>query len=768
MDIIYLTLCWVAGIVIANYLHISLPFGSIALGLTLIWAFIWPQERVGRGRLMLACVALFAWGGFRLQAAQPDQSPQHISHLNNRGWVRLVGIVDNDPEYGDTWTRVRLSVETVTWLARERPTEGTVLVWLPAHSDVAYGNRILVSGELRSPPRLDDYDYREKMARQGVHSTLNADRYRVLSTGRGSRIRDWLFDLNHQAQDFIEDALSEPQASLLTGILLGDDSGLSLEVKDAFNATGTSHIIAISGFNMTLIAGTLAAFLKRLTIARSWQVVIGLGVMAIYTMFVGGNGAVVRAAIMSGVLLTAPLIERRTYVPASLAFTALVMSIYDPWVLWDIGFQLSFASVLGMAMLTPSLDRALRGWLAQAYGNKTSERLGRWLSEPLVVSIAAQVFTLPLILHYFERLSPIAPFTNLLIVPVQALILFSGGIATIISFVIPALGAAIYQISWLFLTWTTTIVRQSANLSFASVELSLPAWIVLSLAGGALIMTILNARRPAWFRVQPGELLWSATMIIGLILLATLGQHTLHQPDGKLHIIYLDMGQSNSALIQTPNGAVILIDGGRYPSRLLTTLGDHLPDKIIDVLYITSDEEEDIAGLIDVVERYEIGVVITAVTTSDEPDYYALLNAMQQEGIPVLGAEAGERIETDDGVQLLNLHNLALRLEYGEAVFLFTNELPLSEEEHLLADVHLVQATVLQAADHAADKSNSQTWVDTVNPQIVVVHNDPSHWNPGAIGHVMSRFEGRQLYRTDEHGTIEIITDGDTLDIYTE
>ncbi len=772
MDIVYLTLCWIAGIIFAHQTDSNLPLGLVALGISLLWAVIWPHEQLGRWRLMLVGIALFGWGAFRLQEARPEQSLQHISRLNNRGWVRITGIIVEDPNYGDTSIQVKISVESVTWLGRERQAEGIVMVWLPTHSNVTYGDHLLAAGELRTPPRLDDYDYREKLAQQGIHSTMNPDQYRILVSEQGNPIRAAMINVKHQAQESIENALPEPQASLLSGILLGDDSGLSREVKEAFNATGTSHVIAISGFNMTLIAGLIAAWLRRLTTSKYWQVGLGISIIVIYTIFVGGNGAVVRAAIMSSVLITAPLVRRQTYVPASLAFTALIMSIYNPWVLWDIGFQLSFAAVLGMALLTPSLDRGLHTWLQHTYGTKIADRLSWWLSEPLVVSIAAQVFTLPLILYYFERLSPISPLTNFLIVPVQAIILFSGGAATLISFVAPGIGMGLYQIAWLFLTWTTTIVRQSANLSFASVELSLSQTTVLAMAGFVLTITILNAERPPWYRLRQWSmpaLLLGAT-IVGLIMLAALGQRILQQPDGRLHVTYLDMGQSNSALVQTPDGAVILIDGGRYPSRLLTMLDDRLPPhrRIIDVLYITNDAEEDIAGLIEVVERYEIGTVITTVSGSNESRYHALLDAIQNQDIYLQQAEDGSRIETSDEVQLVSLNRRALRLEYGEAVFLFTNELSSEDELELLERRHLVQATVLQAADHAADESNSQKWVDAVDPQVVIVHNDPSHWQPGAMGHVMARLEDRQLYRTDQHGTIEIVTDGETLDIFAE
>jgi competence protein ComEC len=780
MTIIYLTLAWVAGIVFAVQIDEKLPYGIAAIGVAV--ALIWFRAR-HQLALILSLALLFLLGGLRLEEARPINSPDHIVHLNSQGVVTIFGVVTEEPDERDTYTNLRVEVDEVQALGTTHATHGTVLVRFPAQSDVQYGDRVQATGTLLAPAVLDTFDYRDKLARQGIFSTMQPISSRIIGHDEGNWFRETLIDIKTRAQDLIEDALSEPQASLLSGVLLGDDKGLPFTVKDAFNATGTSHVIAISGFNMTLIAVMVSSLLKAMFKSGMTVVLISIGVMSIYTIFVGASGAVVRAAVMSGILITAEAMQRRTFVPASLAATAIIMSLLDPWVLWDIGFQLSFAAVLGMALLTPSLDRSFTAWMQHRLGDQTGTQVSKWLSEPLIVGLAAQVFTLPIILFYFGRLSLISPVVNLLIVPIQAFILFFGGAATLISFVLPSVGEIFYQTTWLFLSWTTEIVRRFAKLSIASTEVSITQWVFITFAGAALVLTILNATRPPWY-----DRWWQLTMqkpiyrrllqfipIIGLIVLSLLIPRILRQPDDKLHVTYLDMGQTNSALVQSPDGAVLLINGGRFPSRLLTALGDQLPPnyKQIDVLFITSDERDDIGGLVEVVKRYDIQAVMTGVQNSAEEDYFNLMGEIERRDIPVIQATDGWRIQTGDGVVAEILapnenEDVVIRLQYDEAIFLFTTSIALSEEESLVSNPSRVQATVLQAADQAADDSNSDAWVQTVNPQVVIVHNDPSSRELGAIGHVMARFDGRHVFRTDRHGTIEIITDGKTLEIQPE
>lgn len=780
MELIYLTIAYALGSLAAYTLTPQVPYGPLSLALALAFGLVWPYERRWL-RFPLACLVLFTLGAWRLSASQPDLTPNHIAHLNELESVTIEGVVVNEPDVRDTGITLQLQAETAHALGQDRMVTGKVLVNLPRDTDVAYGDRLVVMGDLREPPTIDGFDYRAWLARQDVLSYLRTDTVKVLGHDEGQAWRAWLLNTRQRAKLLIEDALPEPQASLLSGILLGDESGLAPQTKEDFNLTGTSHIIAISGFNMTILARIVAGILGTSTYqARRRGYFPSLAVIALYTLFVGASPSVLRAAIMSGVLITAPLVKRRTFAPASLSFAALVMALLNPWVWWDVGFQLSLAAVLGIALLTPSLDRALRTWLQRGIGETLAQSVGRWLSEPLVVSLTAQIFTLPLILHHFERLSLVALLVNALVVPVQAPILVFGGLATLVGLIWALPAYWFYQLAWLFLTWTTTIVGQFANWPLASVELGFPNGLLWSIGVMVLTTTILHAKRPSWFERfwQWPTLVRAALPVLGVILWALLMQRIIHRPDGQLHVWYLDMGQSNSALIRTPDGATILVDGGRYPSRLLAELGDKLPARTLDVLIVTSDSEDDIGALAEVAERYTIRTALFAFQNSNEPVYQDLLTVLGEQDTRLLLAADNWQFQTADGVLLEVLSPsfvenrpiaMVMRLTYRDAAFLFTNiALSPTDERLLMQEWGAIQATVYQAAGHAADETNSAAWIEAVNPQVVIVQVDAGHWEGGAIGHVMTLFEDTHLYRTDQHGTVELFTDGRALNIRTE
>ncbi len=781
MKLIYAMFVWMAGVGFQHTTDVDFPFGVVVVVSAFAFALVWMRE-VRWWRWLALGVLLFSLGAWRFSAVQGNTTDALVP-LQNQGTVSVEGVVVREPDTRDTVTLLRVEVDRVLWLGTWRERSGAVQMLVGAEDEINFGDRIVATGVLRPAAVLDTFNYGDYLARRGINSVMSPRDVNVIGSGEGSQWRGLLLSIKQRAELNIERNLPEPQASLLTGILLGDDNDMPPEVEDAFIATGTSHIIAISGFNMALIAGLISSTLGNL-LTRRW-LVFWLSVTLIlgYTVFVGAEPSVLRAAVMSSVLVLGQTIRQNTFVPASLAFVVLVMGMLDPWMLWDVGFQLSFAAVLGMMLLVEPMENFLQRTTQVAYGY----RVGRWLrvtlSEAFVVSLAAQIFVLPLILHYFGRLSVLSLLANLLIVPVQAFVLVIGGMATMIGVLWEPPGRVVFPAVWLPLSWTTFIVRELAEAPWALLDLRISSAVLGMGVIVGLGMTFLAATDPYRYRAflrQSGVWLAAGVVfIVALSLLATLWQRQVNQPDGRLHVTYLDAGLSNSVLIESPDGALFLIDGGPYPSRLLNAIGDRVPahKRTIDTLFISHDDDEDIGAIHTLAERYTIQTVITAVRDSREQRYVDLLSDLETEGTVILNADEGHRIQTSDGVLLEILApqrwegvegGLVVRLSYKDAVFLFTHELDTPQETQLLQDTYRIQATVLQVADHGRPGSNSQRWAATVGPQVAVLQNDPSHFQSEVVTQVIQNFGGAYLYRTDEHGHITISTNGTTLDIQTE
>ncbi len=778
MRIIYLTFGWVAGILIAAGLWGQAPLAWLLLALILALAVGLLHARRRWRWLLLAAVA------FTLGAARYSIVPltSRVAQYNGEWNVTLRGIVVAEPDVRDNRVDLRVEVEVITHDFINTFTSGLVLVQAPLDSTIHYGDRIAASGFLGTPFVGDTFSYQDYLARYGIFSIMPNAAVRLIGEDRANPVMDAIFDFKDRARRAIAQSLPEPDASLLMGILLGDARGLPPEVSDAFSAVGASHIIAISGFNMAILSGVVMGLLQRFRVRPRWAAVIGISTLVIYSVMVGASASVVRAAIMSSMLVIGAVIRRKSYVPASLAFVALLMSLANPLILWDVGFQLSFFATLGLALFATPFTQLFNNGLSHVLPRSSASRVGDFLAEPLVVSIAAQITTLPLIVLYFERLSLLSLVVNLLVLPVQAVLLILGLVATLIAFILPPLAQLLYWLDMLLLSWTIDVVRLFARLPFAEIQLQVePRWITLFytlLIGGALMV----AARPSWpmvlARYMRHRLVTTTLLVSGSGLALLMLILYLSRPDGKLHVWMLDMGPGNAILIQSPDGAHILIDGGRFPSRLLTALGDRLPfnDREIEMLILTQPDPDDFIALPRLLDRYQIGVALTNGSSDPRPEYQALL-AKLNEVTEVVAVTAGYGVELSDGVRLEVLYPmqtpaedarrdddaLTLRLTYGDISFLLPSDLSPSGQAQILQGQRWPLATVLQIPSQAQRDSLEPAFLQAVQPSAIMLQVDVSSRFGQPDEAALETLQTRPVFRTDRDGTVHFWTDGQTL-----
>ncbi|RME37982.1 MAG: ComEC family competence protein, partial [Thermoflexia bacterium] len=352
--------------------------------------------------------------------------------------------------------------------------QDTALVYLPRYPTFAYGDRLLVSGLLQTPPEFADFSYREYLARQGVFSLVR--RAQAIRVGQGTvnPLLALLLTFRQQAQAVIGRILHEPAASLLTGILLGVEGGIPKDVNEAFAATGTSHIVAISGFNIAIISGLFYQVFRRWLGPRRavWPSIVGV---VLYTLLVGASASVVRAAIMGILYLLGRRLGRPTYVPASLAAAAIGMTLWNPLVLWDVGFQLSFAATLGLVLYVDRLERGALRLLTLMASEEDARRALGFLSDALLVTLAAQIATLPLTLYYFRRLSLVSLLTNVLVLPAQPGVMVWGGLATLAGMLWLPLGEVLGWVAWRTDSLWPAVVVHVGNNALGVLSVNLPA-----------------------------------------------------------------------------------------------------------------------------------------------------------------------------------------------------------------------------------------------------------------------------------------------------
>ncbi len=782
-----LGVAWIVGIALARWLNLPWPVVAIASLPALSALFLYRHSPHVRTGAVLA-LALAA-GAFRLSFFQPTFDETHIAFYNDDNVpVKIIGRVVDEPDVRDDYINLRLRAESLQSGDTFRPVEGLVLVRAARYPERFYGDYLTVTGQLETPPIFDDFNYKDYLARFGIHSMMRRPQIELIESNQGNPFWTALLTFKVRASQTINRILAEPYASLLNGILLGIETGIPRALYEKFNLTGTSHVIVISGSNIALIAGIFLLLGQRVFGKRYAPPLAIVGVI-IYTFLVGADAAVSRAAVMGTVFVVGISVGRPSLAINSLFFSALILSLINPLILWDVGFQLSFMATLGLIVLVPPLERATFGLLKRHLKTEQVGLAMALLNELLIITLAAQIITGPLIVYHFGRLSIISLLTNLLILPVQPPIMIVGGLAALAGMLWLPLGQLAGWLVWLPLAWSVWVVELTARLPYASLDLGrFPFWLLV-LMYAAIAAGIWWANqpredevvRPRFALPEIGSLttrLWvgGAGVVALLVWLAVLAL-----PDGRLHVAFLDVGQGDAILITLPDGRQILLDGGPSVTELNWRLGQEMPfwDRTLEVVINTHPDSDHLGGLVSLLDRYRVEQVLVTDIEGTGELYQEWETELAEAQLAPTTGQAGMQLALGDGITATilnpgrtmagmdepNNRSIVLRLQCGQISFLLPGDIEQPVERKLVQTKVPLAATVLKSPHHGSNTSSSDTFLEAVNPQIVVI----SVGKDNGFGHpapeVLERYaeRGLTILRTDERGTIEFSTDGEKL-----
>lgn len=439
--LLWLGAAWLAGIWLgaAERVPALLLWGGLcsAAGVALLG---WYSPLVRRAAVLLV---LLAGGMLWYQRGVPTTTPQSVWLLAGTEQVYLLGYVAAAPRQSVYGQQVIVETSRARVVNREDDVHGRVLLRLPTYPAYHYGQRLLVRGTLAAPrpaSRPGAFDERDYLARQGIFAVMGSSRdsdaapeVLVVPGEAGNPVLRGLLGFRRLCNDLIIRAMPEPHASVTAGMLLGLQAAIPPDTYEAFRRTGVAHILVVSGWQMSLIAllvagqrsmaphGSTAPFGGRglagvLGLNAGGAFWLGMGCIWGYALLVGGSAAVLRAALMASMVLLAGAVGRQTSPWVLLMAACLVMTLVQPHVLWDVGFQLSLTATAGLLAFATPFTRWLVG------GRLGGLALPRWVAEVLGTTLAAQVAVLPVLLYHFGTLSVIAPIANLLIAPLVPVI----------------------------------------------------------------------------------------------------------------------------------------------------------------------------------------------------------------------------------------------------------------------------------------------------------------------------------------------------------
>ena len=406
-------------------------------------------------------LALFGFmlGWLRMSLAVHEVKPDQVDYYNGQK-IEVTGVISEVDIRRD---KAKYRIEA------EGDAEGSVLITLSKYPQYKYGDRLTVYGELQAPGIFEGFDYGAYLSRFGIYSVMYRPKVTFVDSGNGSFFWAGMSYLQSKFMERINRLFPEPHASFEAGLLVGARKGIPEDLMEKFNITGLTHIIAISGYNITIIIVFVMWMLGGLP--RMMGFGVAVGAIILFTLFVGASPAVVRASIMGILGLIALNYGRQNNIHLTILWSAALMVLWNPRILvYDVGFQLSFAAVMGLIYVAPHFER---------YSKRLPEVFA--IKEAIVMTLAAQVMALPIIVYNFERLSLIAPISNLLVAFAIPPAMLFGFVAVLLSFIFPTLALIPAYLAWGVLSYIIKIIEWTALVPYASVNLpGMTMWMMIT------------------------------------------------------------------------------------------------------------------------------------------------------------------------------------------------------------------------------------------------------------------------------------------------
>lgn len=487
---------FIGGVAFASF--VQLPFWLLGLffifGSALI--FFGTLYFSGRKRIVLAGFFFLAAiaGAFRF--GYNELSARAATLLIGES-ARLRGVIIDEPIRAPQSQRL---------IFQDEDSQARILITTRPYPQYNYGDIVESIGGVDRPENFsDDFDYAAYLAKDGIFYTMSFPQIEVVGHNGASPLTQNLFKLKSAFGERIQRAIPEPHSSFLAGLILGGRRSLPQSLSDELRITGTTHLVAVSGYNITIIADALLKTLMFLFVPFSWAFGLAIAGIVLFTILTGAAASVVRAAVMGILVLVARREGRQYRIRNALVFAAGLMIFYNPAILrFDTGFQLSFLAALGLVYGAPMVELAYepaKFRLLRLAGHVFNIRIRRVspndpkpkspIREALVSTLAAQLFVLPLLVWQFGQLSLISPFANVAVAPLIPATMFLGFLTGGLGFISDALGRIAGGAGWVFLNYELGAIHFFSQMPYAALAVrGLGIVVVLGLyvAIGAVIL----------------------------------------------------------------------------------------------------------------------------------------------------------------------------------------------------------------------------------------------------------------------------------------
>ena len=593
----------------------------------------------------------------------------------------------------------------------------------------------------------------------------------------------------------IDALVSAPESAILLGIVLGERGGIPPDLARAFATSGTTHLLAISGFNMTLVASAVAVGLSGRT-GPAVRAIAAVAAITLYSLLVGLSPSVLRAALMAGVAASGVISGRRAATANALCAAVVAMLVADPSAVDDVGLQLSALATAGLVIgQGPLADRMTR--------------LPTVLRAGIATTLAATLPTLPVVAGVFGRLSIVAVAANLVCVPLFPLLMLAGAATSLAGAVSLDLARPVALLAWAVAVVLRVAVETFASLPFAA--LSFPPGPLTGVLVAAIEVAVFVAARrtrvdlsaiaalpprvraiflPLGAIASPRR---GTSLSLGVmrsvaiprqamaallaIAIAPAAVVAAWPTSSGVRVVALDVGQGDAYLVEVA-GAFALIDGGPDPTRAIDELGATLApwQRRIDLVALTHAHTDHGAGLLAVLDRYDVGLAIEPQGLSASPLTDLWAAGLAKRGVPRRAMRAGQRLTlgeasieilAPDPDVLVDVPSLVLRIARGPFSILFTGDAVDAALGKLMEHPDRLRSRIYVPPHHGAETPFAGALRTAARPEAALISVGAGNRYGHPTPQTLAALAGIPTYRTDQDGTVEIALDGPGLVVRT-
>ncbi|MBI5476066.1 MAG: DNA internalization-related competence protein ComEC/Rec2 [Ignavibacteriales bacterium] len=787
--VVKVLLPFAAGITLSSYLSVSFEIlflitGLLLLLLTLAYCF----KYLNALRIILLMLLLVDFGIIKMKYDSEHLSKDDITNYLSIGKsVSVKGIIVELPKKSSQSVRFILRSDSILINGVLKNIEGDLYVSIGTAniSDsiiqrLKYGVRLNLRGklsEIRTARNPGEFDMRYYLSLLNIHSRLLPDKIdssSFIGVDRNKYMTIFVYPAREKTTEIIDNLIGGEEGKFLKGLVVGERSEISTEVKTSFINSGVMHILAVSGLHVAIVVLILVAFLKSLRINEKFVIILTILLLIYYNFLTGSSPSVSRSVIMAIVFLTGKMLEYKTDMYNTIAVSALILLLIDAKQLYQPGFQLSYSAVISIVYLYPQIIK-----LKKLFPDKfITNRLVDLIFSAFAVSIAAGVGTLPFTSIYFGKFSVIGFVANIVVVPLSNIILALGMLSVAVSFISMSIASFYAETTILLTSIMLKLVEWFGSIGFASINIRLTIIeaILFYIAVGIVINVFRKERRVI-------------SVIAALILINFILYYYFIFSHSKqtVRLTMLDVGQGDAILIELPDQSNILIDAG--PRTFQTDAGtrfvlpylNYCNINHLDRLVITHPDADHLGGVPSVLRQIPVNEVWQTGFKGESKLSKEYLSVVDSLHIKKKIISSGELFDynsvkiyilspSETELKNMNVNNssIVMKIQYGITELLLMGDAEREIDDKITKRYSgWLKSGLLKVSHHGSITGTTEQLIDAVSPTMAIISVGINNKFSHPSEEVLKRLEKKKIIikRTDNENAVIVESDGEKIDV---